>query len=577
MAEDAGKKKFIKNFLHRVKAGEGLIDDIFIDRVIRLPGSIGEGSTARSLSGRPINTITELLEDDLKHSFDDGYFTFRFVAAVVGSGKTSLLTYLEELTKTQTNYKKLSIVNRFQLSEMLSAPGDKCFSMKLYSRILVHTFWELLNHENDLIKDKSTSILNDYLEHNEVTQLLAAKNFMPFYSRFTTYLSKVSVSFELFFFDVIGEISKVSPMFTFCYLIDELDSLQNYPNELQETRSLIKGLIKRVSEKFESRIRLLIYLVGTSDNVGKFISEDSVVESLVGHQVINLSKGSENEFEQIRGKIDARIEGAFKGYKDFTSAWSEIQNISLDPKQNTLRLFCKDYTMNVLKIHEKYFEEEPEKSFEGNARELVESQCRQKWKTYLNQKSYSLSLVSTTTILEGHAFDCYVELKHNNSAVARCFGEAKNYDLLSSHLEVLRKWLDDVKFKPSITIGTPSDIAFMIAPSCPPLLQRKLELKDIQFIKSPKVIAGKSGDSSTDTIDLAKSISINTGEKQFIKDALKGTCIKETTINKILVRRQEKLYSDLDELCSDLRLTDKVKLKLKNKLESKIICFSTGS
>jgi hypothetical protein len=572
MAEDAGKKKFIKNFLNRIKAGEGLIDDILIERVVRPPGSMGEGSTAKSLSGKTINTITELLEDDLKRSFDDGYFTFRFVAAVVGSGKTSLLTYLEELTKTKPTHKELSIVNRFQLSDLLSTDKkDKCFSVKLYSHILAQTFWELLNSENNSIKDTAKGILNEYLEQNEVIQLVNIKKFMPFRSKFIAYLSKVDIVFEMFFFEVIDEISKIAPMFTFCYLIDELDSLQNFPEELQETRSLIKGLIKRVSEKFESKIRLLIYLVGTSDNVGKFISEDSVVESLVGHQVINLSKGSENEFEQIRAKIDARIEGAFKGYKYFANAWNEIENIRLDPAHKTLRLFCQDYAMAVLKIHEKYFEEEPEKSFEGNARELIEAQCRDEWKTYLTQKSYDLSSVSTTTILEGHAFDCYVELLHNGSAIARCFGEAKNYDLLSSHLEIFKKWLEDVNFRPSITIGTLSDIAFMIAPSCPSLLQRKLELKSIKFIQSPKVIAPEI---DSDKIDTSLSISINTGKKTSIKVALKGTSIKETTIDKILVRRQNKIYESLDEFCSDLKLTDKVKSKLKQKFEDKVICFS---
>jgi hypothetical protein len=112
------------------------------------------------------------------------------------------------------------------------------------------------------------------------------------------------------FFEIIHEVSKVEPRFTFAYLIDELDSLQNFPNELQETRSLIKALIKRASQKFGSKIRLLIYLVGTSKNVESFISEDSVIESLVGHLVINLNKGYGNEFEMIRAKIDERIEGA---------------------------------------------------------------------------------------------------------------------------------------------------------------------------------------------------------------------------------------------------------------------------
>ncbi|MCU0516774.1 MAG: hypothetical protein MUC60_07875, partial [Oscillatoria sp. Prado101] len=101
MPEDAGKKRFIKDFLQQVKRGEGFVEDIWIERVVRLPGSEGEGSTASSLSKRPISNITQLLEDDLRHTFDDGYFTFRFVAALMGSGKTSVLAYLQELTKTK--------------------------------------------------------------------------------------------------------------------------------------------------------------------------------------------------------------------------------------------------------------------------------------------------------------------------------------------------------------------------------------------------------------------------------------------------------------------------------------------
>ena len=92
MPEDAGKKRYIRDFLQQVKSGTGFVDDIRIERVVRLPGSAGEGSTAKSLSGRKISNLTQLLEDDLSRTFDDGYFTFRFVAALVGSGKTSLLT-----------------------------------------------------------------------------------------------------------------------------------------------------------------------------------------------------------------------------------------------------------------------------------------------------------------------------------------------------------------------------------------------------------------------------------------------------------------------------------------------------
>ncbi|PHM05651.1 hypothetical protein [Nostoc sp. 'Peltigera malacea cyanobiont' DB3992] len=142
MPEDAGKKKFIKDFLQQVKVGQGFIEDIWIERVVRPPGSDGEGSTALSLSMRSISNITQLLEDDLRYSFDEGYFAFRFVAAALGSGKTSLLTYLHELTKTQRNYRSLSLVVRFSLSDLLMVGGDHNFGIKLYCHILAHTFWE---------------------------------------------------------------------------------------------------------------------------------------------------------------------------------------------------------------------------------------------------------------------------------------------------------------------------------------------------------------------------------------------------------------------------------------------------
>ena len=66
MAEDAGKKRFIKDFLQKVRVGEGFIEDIWIERAVKAPGTSGEASTAQSLSGRLVTNITELLEDDLK-------------------------------------------------------------------------------------------------------------------------------------------------------------------------------------------------------------------------------------------------------------------------------------------------------------------------------------------------------------------------------------------------------------------------------------------------------------------------------------------------------------------------------
>jgi hypothetical protein len=584
MPEDAGKKKFIKDFLQRVKAGEGFIEDIWIERVVRLPGSTGEGSTAPSLSGRPISNITELLEDDLRHTFDDGYFTFRFVAALVGSGKTSLLTYLHELTKAKLTYESFSVARRFQLSDLLMTGGNQGFTVKLYCYILAQTFWELLNSSSQPIKDIARNILNDYLEQSEVAQLTSATKFMPFRSKFSSYFAKIEVVFEEFFFEVINQISRIEPRFTFAYLIDELDSLQNYPNELQETRSLIKALIKRASQQFRSKIRLLIYLVGTSNNIESFINEDSVIQSLVGNSVINLNKGYGNEFEMIKAKIDARIEGAFKGYKNFSQAWQEIQNIPLNPAQN-LRSFCKEYATAVLEIHEKHFREESEKGFEGNARDLVKAQCEHKWQTHLKNKSYTLSSVSTTTVLQGHAFDCYIQLDHNNTCVARAFGEAKNYELLSSHLETFNQWLEDVKFRPLTTDGTPPDLAFIIAPSSPSLLQRKLELKNICFIQSDKVITPpiptKCVDINTAEKDLkvitppipTKCVDINTAEKDLIVNAFHGTRMRETKIDKLMQLRMSKFYKNLDELATDLKLTQNAKQKLQKKVDDGKICF----
>jgi hypothetical protein len=339
MPEDAGKKRYIKNFLQQIQGGEGFIEDIWIERVVSPPGVSGEGSIAKSMSGRQISNITELLEDDIRHSFDDGYFTFRFVAALLGSGKTSLLTYLHELTKNKPTYREFAIVIRFQLSDLLTIGGEQSFSIKLYCHILAQTFWELL-HNKELtssVKDVAERILNDLLDSSQVVQLTSAKNFkIQFAPKFNKLLVESGVGFEDFFFHVLTEVSAIEPLFTFVYLTDELDSLQNFHSSIQDTRALFKALIKRVRQEFKSKIHLLIYLVGTSDNVKGFIAGDSVLESIVEGSPINLSAGYNKEFEMIRNEIDKRIEGAYKGYKDFHKAWEDIKNIPLKKFENFL-------------------------------------------------------------------------------------------------------------------------------------------------------------------------------------------------------------------------------------------------
>ena len=573
MPEDAGKKKFIKDFLIRVQKGHGYIEDIWIDRIIRLPGAEGEGSTAQSLSGRKVGNITQMLEDDLQHCFDEGYFTLRFISAVIGSGKTSLMTYLYELTKTKPTYNNLSVVCNFKLSDLLPTGNNPSFHAKLYCYILANTFWGLLNNSSVNIRNKSKEILSDYLETSEVSLLTSAPRFMPFYARFSLYFNKIEMSFEELFFELIEEVSRIEPKFTFVYLIDDLDTLKSYPTELQQTVSLITSLIRIAFSRFSSRIRLFIYLVEMlrADARTSLINEDPIIRSLVGHWVINLNKGYKNELEMIRYKIDERIEGAFKGYQNFPQAWQEIKKIALNPSDQNLRRFCQEYAIEVLEIYEKYFKEAPEQRFEGNARELVEAECRQKWEPFLRQRSYTLSSVSTTTILADHAFDCYIELLHNSNCVARGFGEAKNYELLSSHLETFHQWLKDVGFNSSNNDGHPADLAFMIAPACPSLLQRKLELKNIHFIRSDKVII------QNNNVDEAKpkpsSVDINTADKHLIIEAFRGSRITGSKIDQLIANRKIKPYKNLDELVTELTLTKNARAILQAKIDENKICF----
>ena len=574
MPEDAGKKRYIRDFLQQIKGGVGFIDDIRIERVVRLPGSEGEGSTAKSLSGRKISNLTQLLEDDLSRTFDDGYFTFRFVAASFGSGKTSLLIYLHELARTKPTYQNHSVVVEFQISDVTLGDG---FKERLYSHILAHTFYELLHNSNlsGSVKNVAAQILSDYLDNNQLPQLNAAQDSMLFRNQFKIYIADRVDSLEQFLFYTISKVSAVDPTFSFVYLIDELDSIADFPNGIKETRLLFKQLIRRALDKFASRIRLLIYLVGTSRNVERFIVDDSVMESLLSDSFINLNPVYTNEIELIRKKIDERIEGAYKGYQNFALAWQEIKDIPLNPANN-LRKFCRDYAGAVLEIHEKYFQEAPEQVFEGNSRQLVESQSRQQWANYLSQKSYTLSLVSTTKVIAGHAFDCYVELLHNGNLVARAFGEAKNYELLSSHLETFNQWLKDANFKPD---GTPRDISFMIAPSCPPLLQRKLELKNIQFIKSDKVIPPPIPTPTSTPIPKPTPtatpfpINLNKANKSEIKKAFKGTSIREKTIDQLISDRNIEIYCDIDDMEFFLGLTPAAKKKLQTKFDKGEICF----
>lgn len=575
MPEDAGKKKYIQDFLQDISDGEGFIEDIWIERNIRSPGSSGEGSTALSLSGRTITNITGLLEDDLKHSFHDGYFTFRIITAIKGSGKTSLLTYLNELIKANSSYQQKFVISRFRITDMLQLNGDIDFSKKLYCHILSETFLSLVNNSDSYVKEKTKEILKEYFQPDDVARLVSAKNLQNFRSKFIESFCKISIVPQELLFDIMDEVLQINPHYVFTYLIDELDGLEHHQIERQQTLSVIRSLLKGVKSRFGKKIRLFIYLVGTNENVKDLFREDPVIEDLIAEKVVDLNTGYQSEFEMIKKKINDRIEGAFKGYKNFDDAWLEIGQISLTPGL-TLRSFCKGYSRAVLEIYQKYFTEAPEQRFEGIARDLVQAQCRGYWKDYLARNAYRLSPVSTTKILGNHAFDCYVELLHNGFPVARCFGEAKNYELLKSHLDTFDQWLQDVKFKGSASDNM-SDLAFMIAPSCPGLLKRKLELKNIHFIQFDKVIA-ESLTGTTGTIENTQltlnniSLNLNTADSTTIKSLLRGTGIKgQTKFTDALI--QFRPFEDLADLSVKVALSSKAKSLLETKLSNKEICF----
>lgn len=485
MPEDAGKKQFIRDFLENVKSGQGLVEDIRIERIIKKPEADGLSSMARSLSGSEISNITQMLEDDLKHCFDDGFFTFRVISALVGSGKTSFLTYLHELISIENKYKNNSVTIRFKISDLLNTPEEQNFGSTLYCHILASTFWQLLNSKDSSVSEVSKTILNKLLNETQFGQLTLSNDFeLQFYPKFTKYTLESSIILKRFFFETISKIIAVNPKFTFVYLIDELDSLEKFSLRIEETHSLFKNLIKEVTEELDSRLRLFVYLVGTPINLDKFLSKDAVMASIIRKNIVHLNRGSSDEFELIKCKINERIKGAYHGYKEFPQAWTEIQKISF-PASESLRQFCQDYALALLEIHEKYFQRLPEQKFEGDARALVKSECEKEWAEFLSKSAYKLSEFSTTSVLSGHAFDCYVELLHNGECVAKAYGEAKNFELLVGHLRTFKEWLKDVNFNHEEKLP---DLAFLIAPSCPSLLKRKIELANIRFIQAEKII-----------------------------------------------------------------------------------------
>lgn len=607
MAEDAGKKDDIREFLKRVNHGVKFIEDIWIEREVKQRGSEGKFNEAKSLSGRPISNITELLNDDLRYSFDDGSFTFRFIAAFPGSGKTTLLDYLRELIEVEPRYRRHTIVVQFPFNELLSESGNEGFGVKFYSYVLTRTFWELMKDSNTSlskqIKDIAEKSLSRIIGDAKVAQLrLKVNSEMDFTEQLSEFLSEKRTNFKRRFFDTIKYFLQVDPQATFVYLMDELDGLRTHQDYLQDARSIVRDLINEALGG--GNIRLMIYMVGISDDVETFIKADQALYSRVSDSVINLVAYRREECEQIRTKIESIIKAAYFGCKHFDEAWKEIEDVKLEPAHDysSLREFCKKFSGKLIEIHERYFHsfDRSFNKYESKARQLVEAQalakwseylgeypteesisaepsnsyrCHTKWKKYKGKSGFELLIAKTTTIIRGikeHAIDCYAELWHNGHQVAEAYGEAKNYPLTKEHIDTFHQWLAEFSYEPFPTDGNPPDLAFVISPSATDLQKRKLKIKGIEFIELERIddlpanIEKENGDrKKPDPESSSNRISINTSSETILKTTLKADRFQAKTVEKLIASRP---YKDFNDLVSKTRFGSSIQKKLQDKI-----------
>jgi hypothetical protein len=607
IGEDSGKKHQIRDFLKRVNEGRGFIEDIWVEREVKEPGSEGKFNEARSLSGRQILNITDLLKDDIRHTFDDSLFTFRMIAASPGSGKTTLLEYLCELIEDEPRYHNYSIIVKFPFNELLSNAGQESFGVNFYSYILTQTFWILMKDNTNLskkIQESAEKFLTKLIGQDNVSCIKSyADDEMLFTNKFNNFISEVKVNFKKLFFSVIQHILKDESQVSFVYLIDELDSLQSRQDYLYDAITIIRDLINETTHI--QKLRLMIYIVGVEDDVDSFIKKDDGLYSRVFDHVINLVAYHKDECEKIKLRIEDRIEGAYFNCKDFHEAWDKLKNINLEPNVHytTLREFCKIYSQRVITIHETYFKffDEPFNRFESKAREMVETESRNKWvkflgdslieeknfsektanhlghngwRKYKGKGGYSLLISDSTTRIKNHNVDCYVELRHHDDIVAKAYGEAKNCSLIKEHLNTFQEWLKDFDFSVDKD-NLPPDLAFLIAPGCTELQIRKLKNKNIEFLKTERIDkTDRSGSSSHENVDPVLSF-INTADREKMIQILRGTRIQQITIDRIIRNRP---YSQLDELESKAKTSKSMRDKIEDKIgkeDCNLFCTTT--
>ncbi|WP_051469941.1 toll/interleukin-1 receptor domain-containing protein [Fischerella sp. PCC 9605] len=590
MLEDSGNTIFIEEFLLQVIRGESFIEDILIERDVKRPGTGSHESTevteAQSLSRNPISNVTELLEDDLRHSFDKRFFTFRFVAAIAGSGKTTLLQYLEKRIAFRDDYLTRSLVFRFDLPRILSISNSQSVRNKFYFYLLANTFQKAL--DNQEIKVVAEHILRELLGDEVAAELLRKTTTeIGFRSKFIRCFSESGIEAEEIFFYIIEQILKCKQNYTFVYLIDELDDvLRENTTYDQSIRSVFRSLINKAYQDYQQKIPLIIYLAGTSDIARKFLVEDLAFESRVRDSVIRLVPGRIEEFNRIKDKIIKRVKDAYQGQTNFEQANREIENIQLhySDSNKILRNFCKEYAGRVLEICKQYLIEASENAFNGTIRsftELVKSECERQWKDYLGR--YELKVDSNIIKAKNFSFGCYATLEENGNIVARAYGGARNYELLKLYVDNFIHQLDVENYKPISSNIKPHDIAFIIAPACSLYLNKILENKKIVWVNPSNKEKNNTGEtlntkdnSTNETLSICIDINIiDMDEKEKLSEAFKGTGIGDKIIEEIIRNRP---YKNLDDLASrKIRFLGSTRIQeIKKKIDNDQLCFNIG-
>ena len=601
MPENSGKKDALTNFLRRVARGTKLVEEIWIDREVQQRGSKSECSQGDSLSGNPVHTITNLLQDDLSYCFSDNNFIFRVIAAEPGSGKTAVLEYLDELTQFGVEGIQKKIVPIFwSLNSLTTTPSNSGFGIDFYLSLITELFDRSFTSQDPVLSQTANGFLLEFFDQQDFNAIVNQKKSSKLQKgKLRKALLDTHEDILEIFLEVVNYFHREN--IGLLFLIDELDSLYE-SKKSKDAMNTFRNLINQVDTLYERKIPLSFYISGLSDDVVSFIEKEEALKTRIYPGEIRLVRFRIIECEKVRKKIEERLFGAYNGYQDFSKFRQAIKDIKLEPGKdfNSLREFCMKYGYHALKIHHSYFphHEKGFNIFEKKSRRSLEHCCLKEWEKFMGasprpitksldhkghkqwwrfegKQGYELRVAQTNTIIQDHSFDCYAELCHRDHTIAKAYGEAKNYDLVEEHLETFQDWLHDVDFKPRREIP---DLAYFFTTGCPNRLRMKVENSDIQIIYSSKE---ENNEVKPDPIKVklnpVKGIDINHAPLEELRTAFKGSGMRQTTIGKLIKLREKKKFKSLDELITDLNSTTKVKKWLQNKLESSQIYFGNPS